>query len=153
MSDYKQMQLDLRLDYERDLKTNISQVAKFTGLKMREDMETTGRPLQTVQSKQEAYGIFSQQFVSVMGKQKLMKGSMNDFLKCLAGDTDASHIAGNIYNSAIELAQESCVMAAQATRILEDLYYGQSTPIEDMISQDDAYADFDDINEEEEEED
>ena len=70
-----------------------------------------------------------------------MKGSMNDFLKCLDGDSDASQIADSIYNSAIELAQESCVMAAQATRILEDLYYGTATPIEDMISRDEAYAD------------
>lgn len=147
----QQLEMDLRLDYERDLKTNIAQVARFTGQKMKDDFDEIGRPLTSVQTKQEAYGIFAQQFVRVMGKEKLMKGSMNDFLKCLDGDSDASQIAGSIYNSAIELAQESCVMAAQATRILEDLYYGTATPIEDMIGRDEAYADFDDIDDEEEE--
>ena len=147
-----QYEMDLRLDYERDLKTNIAQVARFTGQKMKEDLEETGRPLNKVLTKQEAYGIFAKQFVRVMGRQKLMKGSMNDFLKCLDGDSDASQIAGSIYNSAIELAQESCVMAAQATRILEDLYYGTSTPIEDMISQGDHYAEFEDIDDDKEEE-
>lgn len=43
---YEQMELDLRLDYERDLKTNIATVAKFTGQKMAEDLEARAARLQ-----------------------------------------------------------------------------------------------------------
>ena len=144
---YEQYEIDLRFDYERDLKTNIATTAKFAGRKMAEDMEAVGRPLATIRNTQEAYGVAAQQFVRVLGKMKIMKGEMNDFLKILDGDTGAAQVAGALYNSGIELAQEAVVMAAQAHRIMEDLYYGQTTPLEDMADDEDDYSDIDEEEE------
>lgn len=131
---YEQMELDLRLDYERDLKANIMTVARFTGQKMAEDLESAGRPLTTIRTKQEAYGVAAQQFVKLGQKYKALKNEMDDFLKSLEGDGEAAQIAGTLYNSGIELAQEAVIMAAHAKRILEDLYYGAATPIENYAA-------------------
>lgn len=143
---YEQMELDLRLDYEKDLKTNIATVTKFTGQKMAEDLENVGRPLTQIRTKQEAYGVAAQQFVKVGQKQKALKGEMDDFLKSLEGDGEATQIAGALYNSGIELAQEAVIMAAHAKRILEDLYYGTTTPMEDyMASLEEGDEDYDEV--------
>ena len=143
---YEQMELDLRLDYEKDLKTNIATVTKFTGQKMAEDLENVGRPLTQIRTKQEAYGVAAQQFVKVGQKQKALKGEMDDFLKSLESDGEATQIAGALYNSGIELAQEAVIMAAHAKRILEDLYYGTTTPMEDyMASLEEGDEDYDEV--------
>lgn len=48
-------------------------------------------------------------------------------------------MAGTIYNAAMELAQESILMAAQASRILADLYYQEpKTPIEEYLDAEDT---------------
>ena len=131
---YEQMELDLRLDYERDLKTNVVTVTSFAGQKMAEDLEAAGRPLTTIRSKQEAYGVAAQQFVKVLQKQKSLKSEMEDFLKILDGDGEATQIAGTLYNAGIELAQEAVIMAAHAKRILEDLYYTDGmAPLESYV--------------------
>ena len=142
---YEQQELDLRLDYERDLKTNIVTVAKFTGQKMAEDLEAVGRPLTEIRTKQEAYGVAAQQFVKVGQKQKALKGGMDDFLKSLESDGEATQIAGALYNSGIELAQEAVIMAAHAKRILEDLYYGQQTPLEEYAASLEEGDGFDEV--------
>lgn len=127
-----QMEFDLRLDYERSLKDNLIAVAKFAGEQMRQNLEENGRPLKTVESKQEAYGIAAQQYVKIGAKSKVLKGEMDDFLKLLDADGEATQVAGTIYNASMELAQESILMAAQAARILADLYYTEpKTPLEE----------------------
>lgn len=134
-----QMEFDLRLDYERNLKDNLNTVARFAGEQMRQNLEDEGRPLKTVESKQEAYGIAAQQYVKVSAKAKMLKGEMDDFLKLLDADGEATQVAGTIYNASMELAQESILMAAQASRILADLYYAEpKTPIEDFIEAEDT---------------
>lgn len=130
----QQLEIDLRLDYQRNLKDNLITVAKFAGEQMANDMSEFGRPLKTVESKHEAYGISAQQFVRVEGKQKILKGQMADFLKLLDADDEATTVTGTIYNAAVELAQESILMAAQASRILADLYFQEpKTPIEEFL--------------------
>ena len=129
-----QMEFDLRLDYERNLKDNLIAVTKFAGEQMKQNLEDEGRPLKAVESKQEAYGIAAQQFVKVCTKEKALKGQMDDFLKLLDADGEATQVAGTIYNAAMELAQESILMAAQASRILADLYYTEPrTPLEEYM--------------------
>ena len=145
---YRQIELDLRLDYERGLKDNIATVTKFAGQKMAEDLQEEGRPLTAVRTKQEAYGVLAQQFVRVSGKMRLLKGGMNDYLKALDGDSEAGQITASLYNSAVEMAQEAVIFAAHAKRILEDLYYGQTTPIEDALAAGGSGY-YDDIEEEE----
>lgn len=134
-----QMEFDLRLDYERNLKDNLNTVARFAGEQMRQNLADEGSPLKTVESKQEAYGIAAQQYVKVSAKAKMLKGEMDDFLKLLDADGEATQVAGTIYNASMELAQESILMAAQASRILADLYYAEpKTPIEDFIEAEDT---------------
>lgn len=129
-----QLEFDLRLDYERNLKDNLITVTKFAGEQMKQNLEDEGRPLKAVESKQEAYGIAAQQFVKVCTKEKALKGQMNDFLKLLDADGETTQVAGTIYNAAMELAQESILMAAQASRILADLYYTEPrTPLEEYM--------------------
>ena len=124
-----QYELDLRLDYERDLKTNLTQVIRFAGDQRRHDLEENGRPLRRVESTQEGYGIAAQAFVKVGGKNKILK----DFLKLLDAGDDAASIAGQIYNACLELSQEAVLMAAEAERILKDLYYTTPrTPLEEF---------------------
>lgn len=143
-----QLEFDLRLDYERNLKDNLITVTKFAGEQMRQNLEDEGRPLKAVESKQEAYGIAAQQFVKVCTKEKALKGQMDDFLKLLDADGEATQVAGTIYNAAMELAQESILMAAQASRILEDLYYTEPrTPLEEYMEA----AETEDENNEEQE--
>lgn len=137
-----QLELDLRLDYERSLKDNLIAVTKFAGDQMRRDLQDNGRPLKNVESKQEAYGIAAQQYVKVVAKEKALKGQMDDFLKLLYADGEATQVAGTIYNAAMELAQESILMAAQASRILADLYYAEPrTPLEEYMDAEDAEGD------------
>lgn len=146
-----QLELDLRLDYERSLKENLIAVTKFAGDQMRRDLQDNGRPLKSVESKQEAYGIAAQQYVKVVAKEKALKGQMDDFLKLLDADGEATQVAGTIYNAAMELAQESILMAAQASRILADLYYAEPrTPLEEYMDAEDAEGDETDGKEDEE---
>lgn len=147
----EQLELDLRLDYERSLKENLIAVTKFAGSQMRKELEDNGRPLKSVESKQEAYGIAAQQFVKVCSKNKALKGQMDDFLKLLDADGEATQVAGTIYNAAMELAQESILMAAQASRILADLYYAEPrTPLEECMDAEDMEGDETDREEDEE---
>ena len=137
-----QYELDLRLDYERDLKTNLTQVIHFAGERRKHDLEENGRPLRRVESTQEGYGIAAQAFVKVTGKHKILKGQMDDFLKLLDAGDGAASIAGQIYNACLELSTESTLMAAEAERILKDLYYTTPrTPLEEF--QDAEAEDYD----------
>ena len=139
-----QYELDLRLDYERDLKTNLTQVIRFAGQQQRHDLEENGRPVKRVESTQEGYGIAAQAYVKVCGKQKILKGQMDDYLKLLDAGDDAASIAGQIYNACLELAQESVLMAAQAERILKDLYYtSPRTPLEEFEEAEAEYGEED----------
>lgn len=133
----EQMELDLRLRYERNLKDNLDAVSKFAGEQMRIDLESEGRPLKTVVSAQEAYGIAMQQYVKVQAAQKILKNGMDDFLKLMETDNEVVQVSGSIYNAAIELAQEGILMAVQASRILKDLYYRDTTPIEEYLDSED----------------
>lgn len=134
----QQLEFDLRLDYERNLKDNLITVAKFAQEQMKQDLSDNGRPLKTVESEQEACGIAAQQYVKVGAKAKMLKGGMDDFLKLLDADGEVTQVAGTIYNAAIELAQEGILMAAQASRILSDLYYQTpKTPMEEYLDAED----------------
>ena len=67
---------------------------------------------------------------------------MDDFLKLLDAGDDAASIAGQIYNACLELSTESTLMAAEAERILKDLYYTTPrTPLEEF--QDAEAEDYD----------
>jgi hypothetical protein len=132
--DYEQQELDLRLDYERDLKDNLIKVVKFTEAQLKKQMEEAGRPLQTVTNNQEAYGISAQKYTKVTLCQKVLKSAMDDFLKLLDSEGGVVQVAGVCYSAALEVAQAAIMMAASESRILADLYMGApKTPVEDYL--------------------
>ena len=138
MSDYEQMEIDVRLESEKDLKTNVGKVIKFFYDKRRLEAEESGFPLKQVESKHEGYGIAAEAFCKIGVKQKALKRGMDDYLSLLqVRSEDGVNICGDIYSQALELAMEAIGMAADATRILNDLYYGydNQTPIEQAIAE------------------
>lgn len=137
MSDYEQMEIDVRLESEKDLKTNVGKVIKFFYDKRRMEAQESGWPLKQVESKHEGYGIAAEAFSKIGAKQKALDRGMKDYLALLqVKGEDGVSICGNIYSQALELAMEAIGMAADATRILNDLYYGYDsrTPIEQAIA-------------------
>ena len=112
----EQTALDLRFDYERDLRHNIIEVVKFTQHQMESDMD-----LKTIGSRQEAYGVAAQAFYNETQKFKAMKKALDVFLERLDDSVKAGALAGDIYDAAIDLAEESAVLAAKTKRIFEDL--------------------------------
>lgn len=137
MSDYEQMEIDVRLESEKDLKTNVVKVIKFFYDKRKLEAEESGWPLKQVKSKHEGYGIAAEDFSKIGAKIKALNQGMKDYLALLqVKGEDGVSICGDIYNQALELAMEAIGMAADATRILNDLYYGydSQTPIEQAIA-------------------
>lgn len=138
MDAYEQMEIDVRLESEKNLKTNVGKVIKFFYDKRRMEAEESGWPLKRVESKHEGYGIAAEAYSKIGAKAKVLKNGMEDYLKLLQvkGEGGVS-ICGDIYNQALELAMEAIGMAADATRILNDLYYGYDsrTPIEQAIAE------------------
>ena len=138
MDAYEQMEIDVRLESEKDLKTNVGKVIKFFYDKRRVEAEESGWPLKRVESKHEGYGIAAEAYSKIGAKAKVLKNGMEDYLKLLqVKGEDGVSICGDIYSQALELAMEAIGMAADATRILNDLYYGYDsrTPIEQAIAE------------------
>ena len=137
MSDYEQLEIDVRLESEKDLKTNVGKVIKFFYDKRRMEAQESGWPLKQVESKHEGYGIAAEAFSKIGAKMKALDRGMKDYLALLqVKGEDGVSICGDIYSQAMELAMEAIGMAADATRILNDLYYGYDsrTPIEQAIA-------------------
>ena len=139
--DYEQMEIDVRLESEKDLKTNVGKVIRFFHDKRRMEAGESGRPLKQVESKHEGYGIAAEAFSKIGAKMKALDRGMKDYLALLqVRGEDGVSICGDIYSHALELAMEAIGMAADATRILNDLYYGYDsrTPIEQAIAETEA---------------
>ena len=137
MADYEQMEIDVRLESEKDLKTNVGKVIKFFYDKRRMEAEESGWPLKRVESKHEGYGIAAEAYSKIGAKVKCLKNGMETYLKLLQiKGEDCVSICGDIYAQALELAMEAIGMAADATWILNDLYYGYDsrTAIEQALA-------------------
>lgn len=128
--DYNQMEFDLTLESERNLKDNVQKVIKFA----LEQIMEYDHPEQ-VRNRHEGYGIAAECYSSLQGRVKAANGEMQTMLKLLPnGEGDILNVVGSLYNSAAEIAVEAIKLAAQSQRILDDLYYGESkTPIKDYI--------------------
>jgi len=116
------------------------------------EAEESGWPLKKVESKHEGYGIAAEAYSKIGTKMKFLKNGMETYLNLLqVKGEDGVSICGDIYNQALELAMEAIGMAADATRILNDLYYGYDsrTPIEQVIAERKAQesAEFEDTEE------
>lgn len=118
MADYEQMEIDITLESDRDLKENMQATAKFALGQIMEYQHPT-----KVKNRHEGYGIAAEGYASLQGKMKSTKTDMDDLLKLLPnGDGDVLNVIGSLYNSAVEVAVESIKLAAQAQRIMDDLY-------------------------------
>lgn len=130
--DYEQMEIDITLESDRDLKENMQATAKFALGQIMEYQHPT-----KVKNRHEGYGIAAERYASLQGKMKSTKN----------GDGDVLNVIGSLYNSAVEVAVESIKLAAQAQRIMDDLYYGESgkpTPMEEYMDEQEAGASEDD---------
>lgn len=141
--DYEQMEIDITLKSDRDLKENMQATAKFALGQIMEYQHPT-----KVKNRHEGYGIAAEGYASLQGKMKSTKTDMDDLSKLLPnGDGDVLNVIGSLYNSAVEVAVESIKLAAQAQRIMDDLYYGESgkpTPMEEYMDEQEAGASEDD---------
>ena len=154
MEHYEQMEFDVTLDSERELKENINVAVDFA---CRQLMAT--KP-PTVGSRQEGYGIAAQYFGAVNRAMDGLKAGMKQYLAILgATDADAVNAASSLHNEAVDLVEQAIGMAVQMNRVMNDLYAiaaSQKTPIEEMLEEDDGFEDAeegpqDDEPEEEEE--
>ena len=149
----EQMEMDLRLDSEKTLKRNMEIFADFT-FQVLNNEQIFGR----VWNANEGYGIASQEYVKILKMNKFVQSDMKDLLKVLPdGDGAATSPLASLYNSAVQAALANITLAAQAKRVLSDLY-NASTPIEEMLeakdrtavkkAQPDAEDDFEETEEE-----
>lgn len=133
MADYEQMEIDVTLERDRDLKENMQATAKFALGQIMEYVRPT-----KVKNRHEGYGIAAEGYSALQGKMKSAKTDMDDMLKLLPnGDGDVLNVIGSLYNSSVEVAVEAIKLAAQAQRIMDDLYYGESrpTPLEEYMGE------------------
>lgn len=136
MKDYTQMEIDVTLESDRDLKENMQAAAKFALWQIMEYTHPT-----EVKNRHEGYGIAAEGYSALQGKMKSVKTDMDDLLKLLPnGDGDVLNVIGSLYNSAVEVAVEAIKLAAQSQRIMDDLYYGESrpTPLEELMDAEDG---------------
>ena len=135
MSDtYEQMEIDVRLESEKDLKDNVAKVIQFTYDKRNLEAEESGRPLPAVRNKHECYGIAAEAWSKIQVKEKDIKNGMGDYLALLqVQGEEAIQSCARLYDACLNLAVEAIGMAADMNRILHDLYYGASskTPLEE----------------------
>lgn len=129
---FEQMYMDLRLQWEKNLRDNVTTVIKFAYEQRKIEKEEAGDPLPPVRSKHEGYGIAAEAYQRILGDAKMMKKCMEDY----AGDlgtqgSDATNDSASLYSSAMNMAIDAIGMAADMTRVLNDLYYKTTTPIEE----------------------
>lgn len=144
MSDYEQMELDVRLDSEKDLKDNVAKVIQFAYNKRNIEAEEMGRPIPAVRNKHEGYGIAAEAWSKIQIKEKDIKNGMGDYLALLqVQGEDAIRSCARLYDAAMNLAIEAIGMAADMNRILNDLYYGnhEKTPLEEYAESMEEEAD------------
>lgn len=117
MQHYEQMELDVMLEGERDLKENIGVAVDFAC----RQLESQG--LAAIASRQEGYGIAMQYYNSMAKSQKAAADAMKNFLQILpSGDSEAIFAASKLFDAANDIAYEAVLVASQANRIRTDLY-------------------------------
>lgn len=144
----EQLEFDCRLESERELEENVNIALEFACKQVKE----------TSKSKHDGYGIASEFYAGMKLDQKKVDESMKDFLRILPTEDDAKAVeaASSLKNAATGLVLQATKLAAQADRIMHDLYEEVSnytTPVEDYLEGqfEDAEADPEAEAEEEQE--
>ena len=146
---YEQMELDLRLQPERDLDENIGVLMSFAHQQLMSEI-----PDKKEKNRHEGYGILAEKFVAVGAAIKAIQDGIKSYLRILPiDDYKAVDAVSSIDNSLTDLVTATVKMAAEAKRINDDLFRHASetkTPLEDyMDSQGDGFEETEDTTEEE----
>lgn len=126
----EQMELDLRLKYEKALKENVQTMAEFAEIKIGEE-ENPKR----IESQHEAFGVLCSKQAQIGLPVKAAARNIQDMLN-LIDEGDIRDVTGSLYNSCIDIAVRAVITAAHCRRALNDLYYSYSavkSPIEEAI--------------------
>ncbi len=128
---YEQMEFDVTLDSERELKENVNLAVSFACRQLQ-----NSEPV-PVASRYEGYGIMAESFSALQVALKKVQDDMKLFLRILpADDSRAVEASNSLYNSTIEVAYEAIRMASQANRVMTDIYRhcdSETTPLEDYL--------------------
>ena len=129
----EQMEFDCRLDSERELEENVNIALEFACKQVKENSRAK------VQNRHDGYGITSEYYATMKTGQKKVDESMKDFLRILPADDDAKAVeaASSLKNAATQLVLDATKLAAQADRIMHDLYdevSSYTTPMEDYLT-------------------
>lgn len=117
MNKYEQMSFDVSLESERELKDNVMMAVEFACKQV--DREARKQ----VESRHEGYGIVAERMNALSNSMKVVSDSMKTFLRILpAGDRDAIDTASSLKNAAIEAVYEAVLLAANADKVMNDLY-------------------------------
>ena len=148
----EQMEFDVRLESDRELEENVNVALDFACKQVRANSRAK------VQNRHDGYGIASEFYANMKTGTKKVDESMKDFLRILPTDDDAKAVeaASSLKNAAAQLMIDATKLAAQADRIMHDLYEEVSsytTPVEDYLEGqfEDAEADPEAEAEEEQE--
>lgn len=148
----EQMEFDVRLESDRELEENVNVALDFACKQVRANSRAK------VQNRHDGYGIASEFYANMKTGTKKVDESMKDFLRILPTDDDAKAVeaASSLKNAATGLVLQATKLAAQADRIMHDLYEEVSsytTPVEDYLEGqfEDAEADPEAEAEEEQE--
>ena len=142
----EQLEFDCRLESERELEENVNIALEFACKQVK------------VSNRHDGYGIASEFYAGMKLDQKKVDESMKDFLRILPTEDDAKAVeaASSLKNAATGLVLQATKLAAQADRIMHDLYdevSSYTTPVEDYLEGqfEDAEADPEAEAEEEQE--
>lgn len=138
----EQLEFDCRLESERELEENVNIALEFACKQVKETSKSK------VSNRHDGYGIASEFYA----------GMKLDHLRILPTEDDAKAVeaASSLKNAATGLVLQATKLAAQADRIMHDLYEEVSsytTPVEDYLEGqfEDAEADPEAETEEEQE--
>ena len=139
----EQMEFDCRLDSERELQENVGVALDFACKQVKHESRSK------VQNRHDGYGIASEFYATLKNGQKAVDESMKNFLRILHTDDDSKAVeeASSLKNAATQLVLDATKLAAQADRIMNDLYEGlkdEVTPVEEYLNG--CESDFEDAD-------
>lgn len=143
MSDYEQMEMDMTLKADLDIKENVLTAIHFTKNKI----VGGDTPPAKVCNRHEAFGIAAENFSALQGGVKAIKDNMGTLLKTLPDPNfPALEAVSALCNSTADAAIQAVRMAAEMQRTLNDLYIveqlnSEATPMDELVaSADDDFA-------------
>ena len=148
---YEQIELDVTLTCDRELKDNVNLAVEFAC------HQIAAQNQKAVESNYEGYGIAAEGKTNLDSAMKKVSEDMKLFLRMLpAGSGEAISVASSLKNSAIEVAFEAVKLAANADKIMNDLYkvaQSETTPMEEYLEgQDEEFEEAEEPDPEEAEE-